>query len=155
MSHKLKPEKYLEFITGGNALFTMRNSETGKRFTYKVGIPEDKKPENATIWFVRGLVGPDNENSYKYFGCLKKDPNGKFFFEFGRKSKIGQDAPIVVAFDYVFNKLVAHGFTKPNLEIWHEGRCCRCGRTLTVPESIESGIGPECAKISNLKTSIK
>jgi hypothetical protein len=28
--------------------------------------------------------------------------------------------------------------------IWHEGRCGRCGRRLTVPESIESGYGPEC-----------
>jgi hypothetical protein len=31
-------------------------------------------------------------------------------------------------------------------KVHHEGRCGRCGRTLTVPESIESGIGPECAK---------
>ena len=29
-------------------------------------------------------------------------------------------------------------------EFWHEGRCGRCGRTLTVPESIASGVGPEC-----------
>ena len=32
------------------------------------------------------------------------------------------------------------------LEVWHEGRCGRCNRALTVPESIASGIGPECAK---------
>jgi hypothetical protein len=31
------------------------------------------------------------------------------------------------------------------VEIWHEGRCCRCGRRLTVPESIYAGIGPDCA----------
>jgi hypothetical protein len=30
------------------------------------------------------------------------------------------------------------------LEVWHEGRCGRCGRALTVPESVERGIGPEC-----------
>jgi Family of unknown function (DUF6011) len=28
----------------------------------------------------------------------------------------------------------------------HEGRCGRCGRLLTVPESITSGYGPECVK---------
>jgi hypothetical protein len=33
-----------------------------------------------------------------------------------------------------------------SLEIWHEGSCLRCGRKLTVPESIESGYGPECIK---------
>jgi hypothetical protein len=31
------------------------------------------------------------------------------------------------------------------LKVHHEGRCCRCGRKLTVPESIETGLGPECA----------
>ena len=31
-------------------------------------------------------------------------------------------------------------------EARHEGRCARCGRALTVPESIDSGFGPECAR---------
>lgn len=31
------------------------------------------------------------------------------------------------------------------LQVWHEGRCGRCGRKLTVPSSIETGLGPECA----------
>jgi hypothetical protein len=31
-------------------------------------------------------------------------------------------------------------------KIHHEGRCGKCGRLLTVPESVETGIGPECAK---------
>jgi hypothetical protein len=30
-------------------------------------------------------------------------------------------------------------------EVYHEGRCGRCNRKLTVPESIETGLGPECA----------
>jgi hypothetical protein len=30
------------------------------------------------------------------------------------------------------------------MELWHEGRCGKCGRALTVPESIESGLGPVC-----------
>jgi len=32
------------------------------------------------------------------------------------------------------------------LEIWHEGRCGRCNRKLTVPASIALGIGPECGQ---------
>jgi hypothetical protein len=31
--------------------------------------------------------------------------------------------------------------------VWHEGSCARCGKKLTVPESIESGFGPECVKL--------
>jgi hypothetical protein len=30
------------------------------------------------------------------------------------------------------------------VEFWHEGKCGRCNRKLTVPSSIESGFGPEC-----------
>lgn len=32
-------------------------------------------------------------------------------------------------------------------QFWHEGRCARCGRRLTVPESIATGWGPECAAV--------
>ncbi len=32
------------------------------------------------------------------------------------------------------------------LVIYHEGKCCKCGMPLTVPESIDSGIGPDCKK---------
>lgn len=146
--HKLSPENQLKFIMAGHALFTVRNSNTGNRFTYKVTVPGDQKAETARIWFVAGLTGNDNEHDYSYIGYIK-NVHGKLLFSYGAKSHLAEDAPIVVAFDYVFNKLLRHGFTKPNLEVWHEGKCCRCGRTLTVPESIESGIGPECAKIKH------
>lgn len=147
MQVKLKPEDHLKFIVAGHSFFTMRNSDTGVRYTYRVTIPEDQKQETATIWFVGALTGSDNNHDYAYIGCLRRQPDGKYIFQYGRKSRISSGAPCVVAFDFVFNKLIAHGFTKPTLEIWHEGKCCRCGRKLTVPESIESGIGPECAKI--------
>lgn len=41
------------------------------------------------------------------------------------------------------------------VEIWHEGKCGRCGRQLTVPESIESGFGPECVKMIGSKFNIR
>lgn len=40
----------------------------------------------------------------------------------------------------------------PKLTIYHEGRCCKCGMPLTVPESIDSGIGPECKKTMYAKS---
>jgi hypothetical protein len=33
----------------------------------------------------------------------------------------------------------------PELAVYHEGRCGACGRRLTTPESISSGLGPVCA----------
>lgn len=68
MEHKLPQANYLKFMTAGHGIFTVRNAKTGNRFTYRIGIPGDKKPEEATLWFVSGFTGSDNNNDYKYFG---------------------------------------------------------------------------------------
>ena len=36
--------------------------------------------------------------------------------------------------------------TQAGYNVYHSGCCGRCGRELTVPASILSGIGPECSK---------
>lgn len=147
LAHKLGQEHTLPFIIGGDATFTIRNAANGNRYTYRVGIPKDSKPENAEIFFVSLLTGSNNETDYQYIGVIRWNGQ-RFNFTHGVKSKIGPGAPGVVAFEFTFNRLVAMNRTHKDLEVWHEGRCCRCGRTLTVPESIESGIGPDCASIS-------
>lgn len=148
MEHKLPQESYLRVMTAGRSIVTLRNKVNGNRFTYRITIPGDQRPEEATIWFVAGLTGSDNTTNYSYFGHIRRDKvTGQFHFEIGRKSRIPVIAPIVTGFEFVFNKIVAPGKISNVLEIWHEGKCCRCGRKLTVPESIESGIGPECARI--------
>jgi hypothetical protein len=48
------------------------------------------------------------------------------------------------AFDWMWTHLLRDAIPGM-LEIWHEGRCGRCSRKLTVPESLKSGFGPECA----------
>jgi hypothetical protein len=45
----------------------------------------------------------------------------------------------------VLNKLKV-GKLQDFVEVWHEGTCGKCGRALTVPSSIENGLGPECIK---------
>jgi hypothetical protein len=37
----------------------------------------------------------------------------------------------------------------------HEGKCGRCGRELTHPESIDTGIGPDCAQILGLSWAVR
>ena len=128
----------IAFIQGGNSRVTFVSKKTGNRFTYRINVPKDKRGD---IFFVSVLNGPDNETSYAYIGYMR----GGVFFHGGAKAKASHDAPCVRAFQYVWRALVNH--TLPaDCEIWHEGSCCRCGRALTVPESIESGIGPECLK---------
>jgi hypothetical protein len=51
--------------------------------------------------------------------------------------------PTVRALRYTFRHLPRA--LPAGVEVWHEGHCMRCGRALTVPESISTGLGPVCA----------
>jgi hypothetical protein len=128
-----------QFMLGGNATITIVSGKTGTRFTYKI-----RKADQDEVWFVSLLSGPDNERDYSYLGRL--DASGKLWA--GRRTPkpgdVGVGAPSSLAFAYAWGRVQA-GLMRDSLEIWHEGRCGRCNRKLTVPASIESGFGPECA----------
>ena len=51
------------------------------------------------------------------------------------------------AFSWVHARLSSNMNLPESVVIHHENRCGRCGKRLTVPESIESGYGPECIKL--------
>lgn len=125
----------MHFMLGGNARLTFVSRKTGTRFTYRVRASDD-----GQIHFVSLMNGPDNETAYAYFGYIRRG----VYFHGGAKARVSRDAPSAKAFEWVYHFL-AKGEMKEDLEIWHEGRCGRCGRALTVPESIRTGFGPECA----------
>lgn len=122
------------FILGGNATVTLESAATGARFTYKVRASDD-----GGLHFVSVLTGADNESDFAYLGTIRADR-----FAHGRKSRLGLDAPSARAFAWAWPHIAA-GRCPDALTIWHEGRCGRCNRKLTVPESIASGFGPECS----------
>jgi hypothetical protein len=69
-----------------------------------------------------------------------------YVYSHGKKSRVGTDAPSVVGFQWLLAQLVNHNAVDPNVaELRHTGLCGRCGRALTVPESIDTGFGPRCA----------
>lgn len=136
------PAAALRYLLGGKATLTLRSKRTGNRFTYQVNKSDDGK-----VFFVKVLTGADNVNDYQFIGTVFPDELfEQHAYRPGRKSRIDPDAPSAKAFAWAFKKLVA-GEMNPELEIWHEGSCGRCGRRLTVPESIASGFGPECIKM--------
>lgn len=124
------------FVTAGRAIVTFHNPATGGRFTYRV---EQGKKIFEGAFFVSVLTGSNNETDYRYLGMIRQ--NGEFSVT--RASKISADAPSAKAFGWVWNRFA--GGDLKGVEVLHEGRCGKCGRTLTVPESIKTGIGPTCA----------
>lgn len=135
-------ETLKKFMFAGNASITLVSKRTGKRYTYRIQTPKNKKEGDKPIWFVSLLTGADNESSYSYFGNIVS--SHQYFF--GRKAKVQQSNESVQAWEWFYN-LFEKGHMPTILEgceVWHEGRCGRCNRKLTVPESIQSGFGPEC-----------
>jgi len=135
----------LAYALGGNATFTLVSGATGARFTYKVRAHLNEDGEQSGRWFVSVLQGPDNTSHYGYLGTIFDKGRWGFKFYHGKKSKISRSAPSALAFAWAWERLAA-SYLPDNLEFFHSGNCCRCGRKLTVPESIETGIGPICAE---------
>lgn len=119
------------FVLAGRAVFTLENPTTGGRFTFRVRCPGEGDQD---VRFVDLLTGPQNDSDYSYLGVIR---GGRFYP--GRK--VSPDAPGSRAFGWFLRHL---DDPSPAL-VHHVGRCGRCGRTLTVPESISTGLGPECA----------
>ena len=136
------PRAILAFMTAGKATVTFRSAESGARFTYKIKFAPKRSESDPDTWFVQLLNGPDNTADFCYIGILRT-VNGALQYMWTAKARVGQDTPSVKAFQWALGNLVKDAL--PNsLEVYHEGRCGRCGRKLTVPESISSGFGPEC-----------
>lgn len=123
------------FITAGRAVFTLEGRDA--RYTFRVN-----KSDDGHALFVGMLTGPDNTADYTYIGLLE-ERTGRL--RLTRKSSYTDTSTPVVALRWAL-PIVWRGATLPEpAKLYHVGRCGRCGRALTVPSSIDAGIGPECA----------
>lgn len=136
MLYNLPEDTVKDYVTAGNAIVTLESGNTGKRYTYRI-----KKDKKSGIFFVGLLTGSDNEHNYSYL-CYFRDTDK---VKFSAKSVRPVDAEPSKAFTYFMHRL---NKVPKNLHVYHSGRCGRCGRTLTTPESIKRGLGPECCKIA-------
>lgn len=145
------PGEIRRYIMGGNSMFTLVSKKTGIRFTYKVKSAAKDREKNwstgnqdRSTYFVSLLRGPDNANDFVYIGLLRQTINGSYQFDQTAKSHAKSGTPSFDAFAWVWNAIEFCCQMPSQVEFWHEGSCCICGRKLTVPESVASGIGPEC-----------
>lgn len=165
MAGRLVNKKAIQdFVFAGNATFTIRNTKTGTRFTYKIR----KSKTNKVKFYVNSMRGPGIFAKMGVIIGIDKD----YYLPYDWKEKLQMARKNFAALypghpfpekEYT-NKNMSEslkmfikflGWYKGNVEkienheIWHEGICGKCGRKLTVPYSIEVGIGPECLKQLN------
>lgn len=135
-----------DFILGGRAIFTVA-SPTGERYTFKV-TRKDADPGSRyqqPTYFVAVMTGSANDadSSYTYVGILQAGSGG---VKLTRNSRMADDATQVRVIRWALKAVWAGQALPTGYAIHHEGRCGRCGRLLTVPESITTGFGPECSE---------
>lgn len=139
------------YMLGGNATFTFNYPAWGKRHTFR--LKSFKKDRNANWstgnvdksgFFVMILSGGDNETSYDWIGTLRQQPDGHYAVDSKIQFNHPQAKQILGRFKSFWDLLEQGCMIERGVEFFHEGSCCVCGRKLTVPSSVASGIGPEC-----------
>jgi hypothetical protein len=141
----ITPDQFRNFMFAGRSVFTLENSETGNYITFKISqIQKNYKPVPGQFKVQCKSLG-DGDYGYKFLGFLNLNER-RFKRRFWDSNYIGYKTLVWL----LKNLGRLEDFAK--LSIYHEGRCCKCGMPLTVPESIDSGIGPECNKRMHSKS---
>jgi len=133
----------LTALLAGNATFTIHNDK-GTHFTYRVKhAGRGGALDRTSPLFVSVLTGPCNETAYTYAGIVGTDGSVRLT----QKSGFKDDSLSIRVLRHFLSLLRNGGFIPEGYGIHHEGKCLRCGRKLTTPESVERGLGPECASM--------
>lgn len=138
------------YVFGKHGTITFVSKKSGDHFTYKFSAPKSFIPsqDRADVVYVGVLTGPENTKDFTPLGLVAVDKQNRHTFRRTRISPISIYAPSSVAFRW-FTQFLLDEHSEVALaqcEVWQEGVCGRCGRKLTHEESIERGLGPECAK---------
>jgi hypothetical protein len=114
------------------APFTIRSKKSGKDYTFKVSqVPF--KDNN----YIHIKVETEYLN-FKYMGWYR---DGKII-----NKKLEVDTPASQAVSWFLRQMFSNNFDNLNqsVDIFHLGKCLKCGKTLTDSNSIEVGFGPVC-----------
>jgi hypothetical protein len=118
-----------------NGTITLENNATGGHRTFKVSTVTNEESGLHGKRIISLLHGPDNTADYHGFGFVNPDGSICVWRKYNSNSTYGKYARILTDLE-----------NYPTITVHFEGRCIRCNRKLTRPDSITSGIGPECAK---------
>lgn len=133
------PELSRLFLTAGKATFTLSKLATGERFTYEICKPEENFYGD---FFASVMKGNDNETDFRYIAMMS---GASLTLRFTKGSKFASDSKEARGLAYVLDVVAGRKVLPVGFELRRSSKCGRCGRKLTVPSSIDAGIGPECA----------
>ena len=142
-----------DFVLAGNATFTVTAPDKHRtyRVTFQRGTPRRNGEGNwPDAYFVHTLTGPNNETDYTYLGMMNA-ATGEVFTT--RASKTWDGTLRLRLLNRVMARVWAgqhEAYTAAGYDVMHAGTCGRCGRKLTEPTSLTTGIGPECRKLYDL-----
>lgn len=141
--YKIGNESMLHLLTAGKAEFSIQNEISKKHYTYLLTQARHPQSEGATVFFVKVCY---DYLKFHYAGVLVIDDK-KVTYAKGAKGKLAETAESIKGLLWLFNKLVTQQKVTENVGVYHFGKCARCGRTLTDPQSIVAGLGPECRRM--------
>lgn len=81
------------------------------------------------------LSGSNNDHDYTSFAHVDEHGNVRVWKKFQDRADLREAVKVLMGDPKAASKAYAA----------ESGQCGRCGRTLTTPESLSAGIGPECA----------
>lgn len=139
--------RYIDANDGrcGALVTVVAGSAAGARRTFRFRAKTKAKlaAHERKAYFLDVLSGPDNGVDYANCGSLVQLANGGCEYRtYGEVSATTRAAATLLAGG--LNTQPGWPPLPAGVEFWHQGTCARCGRSLTVPESIASGLGPEC-----------
>lgn len=117
-----------------NGVFTVKSAATGEHRTFKVRTqPVDSQfaPGRRVVYL---LVGADNTSDYQGFAFVDGGEVIPWRKHLGTVRE---------KYCWMLQELQRH-VAEGRVEVFVSCRCRVCNRTLTTPESVQSGIGPVC-----------
>lgn len=119
-----------------NGIFTLTLPDGGHR-TFRIYTKRQTAKFAPGQRIIAILVGPDNTNDYEDWG---------FVTDQGIKPWAARRSKKYEEYAAVLWEILAGGGEVVGYELTACRKCLVCNRPLTTPESIEAGIGPECAE---------
>lgn len=139
---RIEQSKALQFILAGKSEFILHSTKTNEDFKFQIVKKDSTNSKYKYVYFLNVISGHEKI----YAGHLFFNEDTRMFeFNQGKKGKVAANELNIRSLLFVLNKLIRCEHVG-NLEVFHVGKCGKCGKKLTTPESILTGLGPTCSE---------